>query len=60
MGCPQKKKKNKELYTCSFCEKTKSVFLHHQKTHTNDILIPSFIYQNKTTLEHDTATAMVS
>ena len=48
MDCLQKKEK--ELYTCSFCEKTfefKPVFLRHQKTHTNDILIPSFIYQNK-------------
>ena len=55
MGCLQKTKK--ELYTHSFCEKTlefKSVFLPHQKTHTRDILIPSFIYQNKTILEYDT------
>ena len=57
MGCLQKRKK--ELYICSFCEKTfefKSVFLCHQKTHTNDILFhPSLICQNKTIPEHDTA-----
>ena len=56
MDCLQKKEK--ELYNCSFCEKTfefKPVFLRHQKTHTNAILIPSFIYQNKTIAKHNTA-----
>ena len=40
------KLKEKEVHQCSFCDKTfsyKSILMRHEKTHSNDIAVPSFV-----------------